>query len=142
MQKKDWCLQKLMYRGWNAKARSRALGLFGQSGYVLCGHNKRCRQDLSANICGTYSKWAAEKLYTTKTPITGADLFNDKVLPFFASQEMGIIRNLTDRGTEYCGKVETHDYELFLGVNNIEYSKTKVRHPQTSTDWRDMRTFP
>jgi hypothetical protein len=40
----------------------------------------------------TYSKWAAAKLYTTKTPITGADLLNDRVLPFFVSQEMGIIR--------------------------------------------------
>ena len=56
----------------------------------------------------TYSKWAAAKLYTTKTPITAADLLNDRVLPFFAEQEMGVIRILTDRGTEYCGKVETH----------------------------------
>lgn len=55
---------------------------------------------------------------------------------------MGIIRILTDRGIEYCGKVETHDYELFLGVNNIEYSKTKVRHQLTNADLRDMRTFP
>ena len=59
----------------------------------------------------TYSKRATAKLYTTKTPITGADLFNDRVLPFFASQHMGIIRILTDRGTEYCGKLETHDYQ-------------------------------
>lgn len=78
----------------------------------------------------TYSKWAAAKLYTTKTPITGADLLNDRVLPFFASQEMGIIRILTDRGTEYCGKLETHDYQLYLGVNGIEHTKTKARHPQ------------
>ena len=28
----------------------------------------------------TYSKWAAAKLYTTKTPITSADLLNDRVL--------------------------------------------------------------
>ena len=69
---------------------------------------------------------------TFKTPITGADLLNDRVLPFFTSQEMGIIRILTDRGTEYCGKLETHDYQLYLGINGIEHTKTKARHPQTN----------
>lgn len=80
----------------------------------------------------TYSKWAAAKLYTTKTPITAADLLNDRVLPFFQEEDMGLIRILTDRGTEFCGKVEIHDYELYLGVNGIEHTKTKARHPQTN----------
>ena len=80
----------------------------------------------------TYSKWAAAKLYTTKTPITSADLLNDRVLPFFAEQGMGVIRILTDRGTEFCGKVETHDYQLYLALNDIEHTKTKVMHPQTN----------
>jgi transposase InsO family protein len=72
------------------------------------------------------------KLYTTKTAITAADLLNDRVLPFFAEHDMGVIRILTDRGTEYCGKPETHDYQLYLALNDIEHSKTKVRHPQTN----------
>ena len=80
----------------------------------------------------TYSKWATAKLYTTKTPITAADLLNDRVLPYFESQGMGIIRILTDRGTEYCGKAETHDYQLYLAVNDIEHTKTKAAHPQTN----------
>ena len=80
----------------------------------------------------TYSKWAAAKLHTTKAPITGADLLNDRVLPFFSSMNMGLIRMLTDRGTEYCGRVEAHDYELYLGANGIEHTKTKARHPQTN----------
>ena len=80
----------------------------------------------------THSKWATAKLYTAKTPITTADLLNDRVMPFFASQQMGIIRMLTDRGTEYCGKVETHDYKLYLAVNDIEHTKSKTRHPQTN----------
>lgn len=80
----------------------------------------------------TYSKWAAAKLYTTQTPITGADLLNHRVLPFFTSQEMGLIRILTDTGTEYCGKLETHDYQRYLGINGIEHTKTKTRHPQTN----------
>lgn len=80
----------------------------------------------------TYSKWAAAKLYTTKTPITSADLLNDRVLPFFTEQSMGVIRILTDRGTEYCGKPEHHDYQLYLALNEIEHSKTKANHPQTN----------
>lgn len=107
-------------------------GYLGSQDTFYVGTIKGVGRIYQQTFVDTYSKWAAAKLYTTKTPITGADLLNDKVLPFFASQEMGIIRILTDRGTEYCGKVETHDYELFLGVNNIEHSKTKVRHPQTN----------
>ena len=49
----------------------------------------------------TYSKVAFAKLYDTKTPITAADLLNDRVLPFFDEQEIAVSRVLTDRGTEY-----------------------------------------
>jgi len=80
----------------------------------------------------TYCKLAFCKLYTTKTPITSADLLNDKVLPFFDVYDIPVLRILTDRGTEFCGKVETHDYELFLGANEIEHTKTKAHHPQTN----------
>ena len=80
----------------------------------------------------TYSKVAMAKLYTMKTPITAADLLNDKVLPFFEEHDMGILRMLTDRGTEFCGRAEQHDYELFLAVNDIDHTKTKTKHPQTN----------
>lgn len=49
-----------------------------------------------------------------------------------ADMGMGVIPILTDRGTEYCGKAETHDYQLYLAINDIEHTKTKVRHPQTN----------
>ena len=71
-------------------------------------------------------------MYTTKTPITSADLLNDRVLPLFESHQMSMLRILTDRGTEYCGKVEQHDYELYLAINNIEHTKTKAYSPQTN----------
>jgi len=79
-----------------------------------------------------YSKVAMAKLYTTKTPITAADLLNDRVLPFFEEHGMGVIRMLTDRGTEYCGKPETHDYQFYLALNDIEHTKTKAQHPQAN----------
>lgn len=43
-----------------------------------------------------------------------------------------MLRILTDRGTEYCGKVEQHDYQLYLAINDIKHTKTKARHPQTN----------
>jgi transposase InsO family protein len=107
-------------------------GYLGSQDTFYVGTIKGVGRIYQQTFVDTYSKWAAAKLYTIKTPITGADLLNDRVLPFFASQEMGIIRVLTYRGTEYCGKFETHDYELFLGVNGIEHTKTKARHPQTN----------
>ena len=67
-----------------------------------------------------------------KTAITAVDKLNNKVLPFFKSKELSILRILTDRGSEYCGKVENHDYELYLAINDIEHTKTKVKHPQTN----------
>jgi transposase InsO family protein len=39
---------------------------------------------------------------------------------------------LTDRGTEYCGKAETHDSQLYLAVNDIEHIKKKSKSPQTN----------
>ena len=83
-------------------------------------------------VVDTYSKVAHCKLYTTKTPITAADLLNDRVLPFFESHDLPLLRVLTDRGTEYCGRAERHDYQLFLAVNDIDHTKTRVKSPQTN----------
>ena len=80
----------------------------------------------------TYSKVAAAKLYTTNTPITAADLLNDRVLPLFERHELPLLRILTDRGREFCGRVEQHDYELYLAVNDIDHTKTKAKSPQTN----------
>jgi len=80
----------------------------------------------------TYAKVAQCKLYTTKTPITPADLLDDRVLPFYESHDLPVLRILTDRGTEYCGRVETHDYQLFLAINDIDHTKTKAQSPQTN----------
>lgn len=43
-----------------------------------------------------------------------------------------MLRVLTDRGTVFCGRADSHHYQLYLAVNNIEHVKTKVRHPQTN----------
>ena len=45
---------------------------------------------------------------------------------------MNMLCILTDRGTEYCGKPDHHDYQLYLAINDIEHTKTKAQHPQTN----------
>jgi transposase InsO family protein len=107
-------------------------GYLGSQDTFYVGTLKGVGRIYQQTFVDTYSKWAAAKLYTTKTPITSADLLNDRVLPFFEEQGMGIVRMLTDRGTEFCGSLDHHDYELFLAVNDIEHTKTKARHPQTN----------
>ncbi len=39
------------------------------------------------------------KLYESKTALNAADLLNDRVLPFFESQDVPLLRILTDRGS-------------------------------------------
>ena len=43
-----------------------------------------------------------------------------------------MLRILTDRGTEYSGKIENHAYQLFLSIEDIDHSRTKAYHPQTN----------
>jgi transposase InsO family protein len=80
----------------------------------------------------TYTKLAFAKLYDRKTPLVAADLLNDRVIPFFDEHQIPLCRVLTDRGTEYCGAPERHEYELYLAVENIDHTRTKVKSPQTN----------
>src|SRR6266404_2084676 len=80
----------------------------------------------------TYSKVAFAKLYDRKTSLTAADLLNDQVVPFFDAHEIPLSRILTDRGTGYCGSPDSHEYELYLAVENIDHTRTKVKSPQTN----------
>jgi transposase InsO family protein len=80
----------------------------------------------------TYAKVGFAKVYDRKTPLTAADLLNDRVLPFFEEHGIPLCRVLTDRGTEYCGQPERHEYELYLAVENIDHTRTKTKHPQTN----------
>src|ERR1700748_337270 len=83
-------------------------------------------------VIDTYSKVGFAKLYDSKTPITAADTLNDRVLPFFEAQGITVSRVLTDRGTEYCGHPQSHPYELYLAVENIDHTRTKAKSPQTN----------
>ena len=80
----------------------------------------------------TYAKVGFAKLYDRKTPLTAADLLNDRVIPFYDEHGVVLQRVLTDRGTEYCGTHDRHEYELYLAVENIDHSRTKTKSPQTN----------
>jgi transposase InsO family protein len=107
-------------------------GYLGSQDTFYVGTLKGVGRIYQQTFVDTYSKIAFAKLYTTKTPITSADLLNDRVLPFFEEHKLPLLRILTDRGTEYCGRAETHDYQLYLAINDIDHTKTKAKSPQTN----------
>jgi transposase InsO family protein len=79
----------------------------------------------------TYAKVAFAKLYDRKNPITAAEILNDRMVPFYEEHGIRLSRVLTDRGAEYCGR-ESHEYELYLAVEDIDHSRTKTKSPQTN----------
>ena len=107
-------------------------GYLGSQDTFYVGTLKGVGRVYQQTYVGTYSKVAQAKLYSNKTPITAADMLNDKVFPFYEEHDLSVLRILTDRGTEYCGKKEAHDFQLFLAINDIDHTRTKARHPQTN----------
>ena len=107
-------------------------------GYLLCqdtffvGVLKGVGRLWLQAVVDTYTSYAFCKLYTSRSAITSADILNDSVLPFFSGEGLEVKRILTDRATEYRGKPELHHYELFLALNDIEHSLTKVAKPRTN----------
>ena len=123
-----------------AKAEKEAHGEFesecpgycGAQDTFYVGNMKGVGRIYQQTFIDTYAKVAFAKLYDRKTPLTAAELLNDRVVPFFDEQDVPLLRVLTDRGTEYCGNPEHHEYELYLAVENIDHSRTKARSPQTN----------
>lgn len=105
--------------------------LLGQDTYYV-GYIKGVGKIYQQTGIDTFSNVGFAKLYQDRTGLTAADFLNDKVLPFFDTHSIRLLRTLTDRGSEYCGKTEHHPYQLYLHLNEIEHSRTKARHPQTN----------
>ena len=60
------------------------------------------------------------------------DLLYDRVLPFYEQLGVQVGAALTDNGREYCGRPDSHPYELLLGMEEIEHRTTKIRSPRTN----------
>ncbi len=123
-----------------AKAEKEAHGEFesecpgycGAQDTFYVGNLKGVGRIYQQTFIDTYAKVAFAKLYDRKTPITAAELLNDRVVPFYDEHAVKLQRVLTDRGTEYCGNPERHEYELYLAVEDVDHSRTKTKSPQTN----------
>jgi hypothetical protein len=107
--------------------------VYGLPGGGPTSTNRHARRRVyQQTFVDTYAKVGFAKLYDVKTAITAADLLNDRVLPFYEEHGIPLCRVLTDRGSEYCGNPERHEYELYLAIENIDHSRTKTKSPQTT----------
>jgi len=107
-------------------------GYLGSQDTFYVGTIKGVGRIYQQTFVDTYSRVALAKLYLQKHAITAADMLNDQVVPFFDEHEIPLLRILTDRGTEYCGKQDQHEYQLYLAIEDIDHTKTKVKSPQTN----------
>jgi transposase InsO family protein len=107
-------------------------GYCGAQDTFYVGNMKGVGRIYQQTFIDTYAKVAFAKLYDRKTALTAADLLNDRVVPFYDQHEVKLTRVLTDRGTEYCGNPEHHEYELYLAVEDVDHSRTKAKNPQTN----------
>jgi len=107
-------------------------GYLGAQDTYYVGTLKGVGRIYQQTFIDTYTRVAICKLYDRKNALVAADMLNDRVLPFFDEQGVELLRVLTDRGSEYCGSVEHHEYQLYLALEDIDHSKTKAHHPQTN----------
>lgn len=107
-------------------------GYLGSQDTFYVGTIKGVGRVYQQTFVDTYSRVAMAKLYDRKNALVAADMLNDRVVPFFEEQGVSLLRILTDRGTEYCGNREHHEYQLYLAIEDIDHTKTKARSPQTN----------
>lgn len=107
-------------------------GYPGSQDTYFVGNMKGVGKIYRQTFVDTYSRVAMAKPYTDKSAVTAADMLNDKALPSFAEQRAKLLRVLTGRGAEYCGKPENHAFTSYLGIEDIDHTKTRVRSPQTN----------
>lgn len=107
-------------------------GYLGAQDTFYVGTFKGVGRVYQQTFIDTYTRVATVKLYDRKNALVAADLLNDRVLPLFEEEKIKLLRILTDRGSEYCGSLEHHEYQLFLALEDIDHTKTKVKSPQTN----------
>ena len=107
-------------------------GYLGSQDTFYVGTLKGVGRIYQQTFVDTYAKVAFAKVYDRKNALVAADILNDRVVPFYEEHDISLLRILTDRGTEYCGKREDHEYQLYLNIEDIDHTKTKARSPQTN----------
>lgn len=107
-------------------------GYLGAQDTYYVGNIKGVGRIYQQTFIDTYAKVATVKLYDRKVALVAADILNDRVIPMYDQYGIPLMRILTDRGTEYCGAREHHEYQLYLAIEDIDHSKTKAKSPQTN----------
>ncbi len=107
-------------------------GYLGAQDTYYVGTLKGVGRIYQQTFIDTYTKVAFVKLYDRKNVLVAADMLNDRVVPWYDDHDVKLLRILTDRGTEYCGNRERHEFQLYLAIEDIDHSKTKARSPQTN----------
>src|SRR5246127_2137387 len=77
-------------------------GYCGAQDTFYVGNMKGVGRIYQQTFIDTYTKVVFAKLYDRKTPITAAEILNDRVLPFFEEHGIVLCRVLTDRGICPC----------------------------------------
>jgi len=95
------------------------------------GHLKGVGKVYLQAVVDTYSSYAFGFLHVGKLPECAVAVVHNDVLPFYRERGLRVEAILTDNGREYCG-TDTHPYELYLALNDIEHRTTRVRRPQTN----------
>ncbi len=101
-------------------------GYLGSQDTYYVGTIKGVGRIYQQTFVDTYTKVAFVKLYDRKNALVAADMLNDQVLPFFEEEDIRLLRVLTDRGTEYCGSLEHHEYELYLAIEDIDTPRPRL----------------
>ena len=107
-------------------------GYLGAQDTYYVGTIKSVGRIYQQTFIDTYAKVAFAKLYDRKNALVAADMLNDRVLPFYEEHGVRLLRILTDRGTEYCGNRESHEFQLYLALKDIDHTRTKAKSPQTN----------
>jgi len=116
----------------NGEIETHHPGYLGSQDTYYVGTIKGVGRIYQQTYIDTYCKVAAAKLYLSKDALTSADMLNDRVLPIYEEYGIPLLRILTDRGTEYCGKIQTHPFQLYLNIEDIDHTRTKAKSPQTN----------
>jgi len=129
-------------------------GYLGAQDTYYVGSIKGVGRIYQQTFLDTYSRVAFCKVYDRRNALVAADLLNDRVVPWFEEQDVRLLRVPTDRGTEYCGNPEWHEFELYLAIEDIDHprrgrsarSRTACASASTrrcrtsSTRWRSGRS--
>ena len=82
-------------------------------------------------VVDTYNSLAFGFLHVSKQPEAAVAVLYNDVIPFYKKHKIKVENILTDNGREFCG-TESHPYQIYLELNEINHRKTKVRTPRTN----------